>query len=94
MSNCQYSLMGKHWASPKGQTVYRIALIKMQPEQLVSLDFTNTQTLAGLTQSGWNHYIHAFCECSRLMGKLEYFSFSNYIFLIILFQNSIMIQHV
>lgn len=61
MSNCQYSLMGKHWASPKGQTVYHIAPIKMQPEQLISLDFTNTQTLAGLTQSG--HLLQPLYPC-------------------------------
>lgn len=37
MSSCPYSLMGKHRAGPKGRTVYRIALTKMQPGQLVSL---------------------------------------------------------
>lgn len=53
MSSCQYSLMGKHRAGLKGQTVYRIAPIKMQPGHLVSLYFISTQTLAGLIQSGY-----------------------------------------
>lgn len=36
MSSCQYSLMGKHRAGPKGQTVYCVAPTKMQRGQLVS----------------------------------------------------------
>lgn len=46
MSSCQYSLMGKHRAFPKGQTVYCLALTKkIWSGQLVSLYTINTETL-------------------------------------------------
>lgn len=50
MSTCQCSLMGKHRASPKGQTVYWSAPMKMHPGQLVSLFITNTKLVTFLSQ--------------------------------------------
>lgn len=51
--------------------------IKMQSDELVSLYFINTQTMAGLkVVACHNQYIHAFC----LIGELECFPFSDYIF--------------
>lgn len=50
MSNCQYSLMGKHRAGPRGRTVYRTALIKMLPGQSVS-SVSQKHTLVYLTPS-------------------------------------------
>lgn len=75
MSSCQYSLMGKHRAGPKGQTVYCAAPTKMQPGQLVSLYITNTQTLAHLTQTHPNAIIRLVWERHNIYGSFQRFAF-------------------
>lgn len=99
MSSCQYSLMGKHKACPKGWTVYHVAPTKMQWGQLVPLYMTNTQTLPYSKQSLVNtiscsHFIHSFYEWLRWRKRECMFLYGYYICLLILLHHGAMIQSI
>lgn len=70
MSSCQYSLMGKHRAGPKGRTVYRAALTKMQPCNWFLIYHKSTSS--GLLYLKWCLLTHSATTVSKHMVFCKY----------------------